>query len=1045
MNLILKAYTLSQCMELMAEYAQAYEAQGKKNLIFCEDRLTLIAERALLRKTGGTFLSSVSTFARFLKSENRSISKQGSVMAVGEVMTRLQSENALQCFTTAAGIGNNAKTIYETLAQFAASELTPEIVRESANALEEDLLKRKISDLGLIYEGYVEFLNKNGYVDESRYLSLLPAQIKTSEEIKGNNVFFLCFNSFTAQAKQVIRAALESAANVIGIFVCGEDEIYTGKAKNAFAAVCGEYGNYKEWDRGTPLSGESEVLRKGLFDPEKVETRMETQSIRIFEAMDKTSEAEYVAVQIRRAMEQNPTMRYRDISVLTPNVNDYSLALKKAFSEYAIPYFIDEKKSLKRHPLGEFILACLRVVKERYSPASVQNLTQNVFFGESDEYRNYLCKFANYRGGASRAIKTGNAVEELFSLEKLESGRNRLLLATKRIKTKAKGREYCQSIRQILEDFDAENTLNTLKEQVQDLAQKGFLDQIYRALVRMLDEAELLMGDRELSVEEFAAIIEDGLDATELSLIPLKMDAVFIGNVIDSRIEKTNVLFTLGMLEDVPRCGSDTSIVSDKEIDRLEQIKMQIEPKVAEVNLRNRESLALNLCSFTDELHLSYPLATDGSEPAVSEVFRYIDRLFCRQTEKGGDTLLREKNLPDEEFAYRCSALSPAIRQLLIEKNEYETRKTDYRNKYSSLYAALDKLSVTEKDDFLAERDGQVCVERGKELFFSDEKISPTAIESYFSCPFKHFAEKGLKLREREETAVLALDSGNFIHTLLEKVTKKIDKFQTEAETIAYAKEVGTELLKDSVYTVQEDTGSGAYFTEKLVQEGVAVSVAVFRQLKQSSFQLEETEKTVFTDEFYGKIDRVDGSEKYVRIIDYKTGKIDDSAAAYYTGQKVQMQLYMSALRDERIPAGVFYFPAVAEYRDSLDGRYRMKGFLNGDTDALLCGDNNLTEGVKSEFFAASLKNDGKATKIMDEETFRNFLDYSVHVARQGAAELKEGYIAPSPYKDSCDYCKYGGMCGFRYEKIEVRQEKDITPKQIAEIARTQREGKEDK
>ena len=96
MNTILTAYTLSECMETMAEYASAYEKLGGKNLIFCEDRLTLIAERALTSKTGGTFDSSVSTFSRFLKAGERTLSKQGSVMAIGEIMTRLQREGALK-------------------------------------------------------------------------------------------------------------------------------------------------------------------------------------------------------------------------------------------------------------------------------------------------------------------------------------------------------------------------------------------------------------------------------------------------------------------------------------------------------------------------------------------------------------------------------------------------------------------------------------------------------------------------------------------------------------------------------------------------------------------------------------------------------------------------------------------------------------------------------------------------------------------------------------------------------------------------------------
>ena len=166
MNAILKAYTLSQCMDVMAEYASAYEKNGGVNLIFCEDRLTLLAERALLAKVGGTFRSHVATFARFLKTEENTISKEGSVMAVGEVMTRLQRVGALQCFTTVTGIGNNARSIYETLAQLSASEITPEVLKESATLLPDDMLKKKVLDLSLIYDGYTEFLRENGLVDE---------------------------------------------------------------------------------------------------------------------------------------------------------------------------------------------------------------------------------------------------------------------------------------------------------------------------------------------------------------------------------------------------------------------------------------------------------------------------------------------------------------------------------------------------------------------------------------------------------------------------------------------------------------------------------------------------------------------------------------------------------------------------------------------------------------------------------------------------------------------------------------------------------------
>ena len=209
MNFILKAYTLSQCMEIMAEKAAAHEALGEKNLIFCEDRLTLLAERALLKAKGGTYLSTVTTFARFLKSDQKTISKQGSVMAVGDVMTRLQRENVLQCFTSAFSVGNNAKCIYETLAQLSASEVTPELLRESLSSITDDMLCKKVHDLAAIYEGYTAFLQERRFLDESKYLALLPAYLKNFDDIKNTNVFFLCFNSFTAQASSAIHAALE--------------------------------------------------------------------------------------------------------------------------------------------------------------------------------------------------------------------------------------------------------------------------------------------------------------------------------------------------------------------------------------------------------------------------------------------------------------------------------------------------------------------------------------------------------------------------------------------------------------------------------------------------------------------------------------------------------------------------------------------------------------------------------------------------------------------------------------------------------------------
>ena len=74
----------------------------------------------------------------------------------------------------------------------------------------------------------------------------------------------------------------------------------------------------------------------------------------------------------------------------------------------------------------------------------------------------------------------------------------------------------------------------------------------------------------------------------------------------------------------------------------------------------------------------------------------------------------------------------------------------------------------------------------------------------------------------------------------------------------------------------------------------------------------------------------------------------------------------MSAVKGNRIPAGVFYFPASVSYAKNAEGRFRMKGFLNGDEEALLSGDETLSEGGKSEFFDAQLKDNSRLEKVMD-------------------------------------------------------------------------------
>jgi ATP-dependent helicase/nuclease subunit B len=199
-----------------------------------------------------------------------------------------------------------------------------------------------------------------------------------------------------------------------------------------------------------------------------------------------------------------------------------------------------------------------------------------------------------------------------------------------------------------------------------------------------------------------------------------------------------------------------------------------------------------------------------------------------------------------------------------------------------------------------------------------------------------------------------------------------------------------------------------------MIEESVTISAVLYRQLAGSAFRVAAAEKWVKLSELSleGKTDRVDTAGEYVRIIDYKTGHIDDKPNAYYTGRKLQLQLYLKGVSTEKKPAGAFYFPAAEKFHtDSQTENFRMVGFFNSDEEAITLHDKEMVTGEKSAFFEGQL--DKQTDSGMCGDDFRDFLDYAVLVSRKAEAEMKQGNLTPSPYEDVCGYCALKSLCAF--------------------------------
>lgn len=1029
---------LSVALEQLKKIVKENEDRGLKTVIFCEDRLSLAAERTVCAAVGGTFLTSVYTLARFLSGEkgkaDNVLSSQGSAMAIRKIIE--QKKDCLTLFKKLSAAGA-AQSVYDTIALLYSSRVSAEDAARAA--VEGGILGGKLHDLSIIYTEYEKYLEESGKKDRNAYLRELASVVAESPKIKGSAVVFLGFQALTCTTAECVRAAFSTADSVYGLFIGGKEELYVNEAAATYSAVADEFGGAKISVAASESADEAEHLRRTLYNPESFYLApVPTDKVNIYEAADEEEELEFIAVNIKKHV-QSLGERYAKISVMLPNLEEGERALSRVFARYKIPYYADRRLSLAEHPLCAFVVNYLLCVVTGCGFSEVDEIVASPYFpaerAEKDVFRNYLLRYANFRGGVKRAPKEEVLKNAGLDEKAVEKVRTTFLDGLSRLTVKGGISSICGGLRSLLAEFKVDETLKNTAEKFADVkpAAAQFSSRAFESLLCVLDEAESISGD--VSVKEFIKILKSGFAAMKISLIPPKSDAVFVGDLAATANTGSNVVFAAHLSGEVPDASSDTSLLTDREISALEGVNLNISPKIRQVNARKRETCALNICAFRKQLYLSFH-RQNGDEGGASELIAYATAAFstAKGEKKEPVTVKKVQTLP-RAVPYYCSEPLPAIR---------------YLRKFSSLESAPSVYKVLKNHGYENEASAalKIPVKRaiscGQRLYLGGKaSLSPTTLESYFACPYLGFMRQGLKVQEREEGAIRPVDTGNFIHAVLQDLAKEADATDSEEAFSARARQVAEDKLSRPPYSSLVDSKSGKYLSGELLNEAVLIADGMFKQIKNSSFRLAEAECgcEVRLDgvNIYGRIDRVDESGDMVRIIDYKTGNIDATPAKYYTGAKLQLPLYLLAVSGGKRAAGAYYFPASIEYRDKKDGVFRLQGFMDGSEEVVKASDTTVQPKKKSDFVNAYLSG-GRSESAMARCDFNDFLEYSKLVASVGAKEMLSGNIEPSPAEGTCRYCKAGGSCGVNLGKnAEERAVRSVKCSEIAELVRREK------
>ena len=189
--------------------------------------------------------------------------------------------------------------------------------------------------------------------------------------------------------------------------------------------------------------------------------------------------------------------------------------------------------------------------------------------------------------------------------------------------------------------------------------------------------------------------------------------------------------------------------------------------------------------------------------------------------------------------------------------------------------------------------------------------------------------------------------------------------------------------------------------------------------------------------EVAGQIDRLDWAEKdgekYIAVLDYKSGAAGLDLTEVYHGLRLQLLTYLLAVigSGEYQPAALLYFflknPTVTgntlltatEILRKINSQLKMPGWVLADQDVVRMLDQSIT--AWSEFFKVGLTKDGfhKACwpQLKTAEEFTLLLDHAARELPAVATEILAGKIGIEPYclgkRTPCGYCDYRPVCQF--------------------------------
>lgn len=1038
---------------------------------------------------------------------------EGRVMVLRALLAREQP--SLRVFRATARLPGFARQLSQLLREFQRHQLTPaRLVRLAERCAENAPLRDKLHDLHHLLRAYHEWLAQNQIQDGDQLLDLATQFLGGSPFAARHSSFPIGglwldgFAEMTPQELDLLCAILPFCRAATLAFCLDPQAADSQSWLSLWSVVRRTYLDCRkriealadcqvtleELPRSVPHSrfaASSELTRlEANWTAPQADSEFCTphSALKLALCANPESEAVFAAREILRHVRAGG--RFRDCAVILRTLDHHHAAVRRVFTRYGIPFFLDRREPVAHHPLAELTRFALRTLAYGWQPEDFFGALKSGLAHDRDEDIDWLENLALAHGWrGARWLEPLQVSEAKFNLARAEQLRARLTAPFKKLEA-----QLGDSISDLRSPISGSALASALRSFWDDLAIESRLAAWDDALARESDSPNLApplhgtvlrqmhewLGNLErafpasaLPLRDWLPILEAGLSALTVGVIPPALDQVLIGTIDRSRNPELQLALVLGLNEGVfPALPTPPVLLTDTERDLLaaHDTRLGLDPRAQIAHeryfayiacTRSRARLVLT-CAAAD---------TDGQPLHPSPVLSHVQQLFP------GLELETVPTAHDwREAEHAEELLEPLLKQLTARD---ETSLPPAAVSPSSLLAlalhpAFLPIVARAREVTAARAAAHLVPTAVAQLYGTELATSVSKLEQFAECPFKFFVAAGLGAEERKEFEVDHRERGSFIHRLLDefhlRVTASGRRWRdlSPADAAALAARIGEDLLASPEFALFAADDSRRFAARTLIASAQRLLAALVGWMPHYAFDPVAVElgfglpgsplpawqldlaggKSL---KLRGRIDRVDicrdekSGETFAVVVDYKSSPKKLDALKVANGLQLQLLAYLNVLRAPTVPhppspisdsplhpAGVFYVPlhgasgSTGERAEILseDEAVRRATYQHaGRFDlAQLARLDNRPGSQPSGQFRYALNKDGSLSKrggdALPSTEFTALLTQVETNLRRLGESIFAGEVAVSPVRLSasdraCDRCDYRAICRF--------------------------------